>query len=141
MKITIKKGDIIAPVTVQMLDENGQLKEAKGKLHWKRLPQLEVGKLIAERLKAKGIEKVVFDRGRFLYHGRVKALAEAAREATGWVPINAAGERLPAWWSCMYDTVPVAFRSPARFSFFPAGLPKSWHATQWRLNTVCTSAR
>jgi large subunit ribosomal protein L18 len=40
----------------------------------------EVGKLIAERLKALGIEKVVFDRGRFLYHGRVKALADAARE-------------------------------------------------------------
>ena len=40
----------------------------------------EVGKLIAERLKAKGIEKVIFDRGRFLYHGRVKALAESARE-------------------------------------------------------------
>ena len=41
----------------------------------------EVGKLIAERLKAKGIDKVVFDRGRFLYHGRVKALADAARES------------------------------------------------------------
>jgi large subunit ribosomal protein L18 len=40
----------------------------------------EVGKLIAERLKALGIDKVVFDRGRFLYHGRVKALADAARE-------------------------------------------------------------
>jgi large subunit ribosomal protein L18 len=40
----------------------------------------EVGKLIAERLKAIGVEKVVFDRGRFLYHGRVKALADAARE-------------------------------------------------------------
>ncbi|KUG22745.1 lsu ribosomal protein l18p (l5e) [hydrocarbon metagenome] len=40
----------------------------------------EVGKLIAERLKAQGIDKVVFDRGRFLYHGRVKALADAARE-------------------------------------------------------------
>lgn len=42
---------------------------------------LAVGKLIAERLIAKGIEKVVFDRGGNLYHGRVKALAEAAREA------------------------------------------------------------
>jgi large subunit ribosomal protein L18 len=40
-----------------------------------------VGRLIAERAKAKGVQKVVFDRGGYLYHGRVKALAEAAREA------------------------------------------------------------
>ena len=40
-----------------------------------------VGKLIAERAKEKKIDTVVFDRGRFLYHGRVKALADAAREA------------------------------------------------------------
>ena len=40
-----------------------------------------VGKLIAERAKEKQIAEVVFDRGRFIYHGRVKALAEAAREA------------------------------------------------------------
>jgi large subunit ribosomal protein L18 len=40
-----------------------------------------IGKLIAERAKEKGITKVVFDRGGYLYHGRVKALAEAAREA------------------------------------------------------------
>ncbi|MBI3523072.1 MAG: 50S ribosomal protein L18 [Betaproteobacteria bacterium] len=39
-----------------------------------------VGKLIAERAKAKGIETVSFDRSGFHYHGRVKALAEAARE-------------------------------------------------------------
>jgi large subunit ribosomal protein L18 len=41
----------------------------------------QVGKLIAERAKAQGITKVVFDRGGYLYHGRVKALADAAREA------------------------------------------------------------
>ena len=40
-----------------------------------------VGKVIAERAKEKGIEKVVFDRGGYQYHGRVQALAEAAREA------------------------------------------------------------
>jgi large subunit ribosomal protein L18 len=39
-----------------------------------------VGKTIAERAKAKGIDKVVFDRGGYLYHGRIKALADAARE-------------------------------------------------------------
>lgn len=42
---------------------------------------VEVGKLIAQRSLEKGITKVVFDRGGNLYHGRVKALAEAAREA------------------------------------------------------------
>jgi len=40
-----------------------------------------VGKLIAERAQEKGIKKVVFDRGGYLYHGRIKALADAAREA------------------------------------------------------------
>ena len=40
-----------------------------------------VGKVIAERARSKGIEAVVFDRGGYIYHGRVKALADAAREA------------------------------------------------------------
>jgi large subunit ribosomal protein L18 len=39
-----------------------------------------VGKLVAERAAAKGVKDVVFDRGQYLYHGRVKALADAARE-------------------------------------------------------------
>jgi large subunit ribosomal protein L18 len=41
----------------------------------------EVGKLVAERALEKGIENVVFDRGGYIYHGRVSSLAEAAREA------------------------------------------------------------
>ena len=40
-----------------------------------------VGKLVAERAVGKGVTEVVFDRGRYLYHGRVKALGDAAREA------------------------------------------------------------
>ncbi len=41
----------------------------------------EVGKALAQRAKQKGIDKAVFDRGGYIYHGRVKALADAAREA------------------------------------------------------------
>lgn len=41
----------------------------------------QVGALVARRAREKGIERVVFDRGGYLYHGRVKALADAAREA------------------------------------------------------------
>jgi large subunit ribosomal protein L18 len=40
-----------------------------------------IGKLVAQRAKEKGITRVVFDRGGFAYHGRIKALADAAREA------------------------------------------------------------
>ncbi len=42
---------------------------------------VEIGKLVAERAKANNVSKVVFDRGGFIYHGKVKALADAAREA------------------------------------------------------------
>jgi large subunit ribosomal protein L18 len=41
----------------------------------------EIGKVIADRAKEKGIKSVVFDRGGYIYHGRVRSLAEAAREA------------------------------------------------------------
>ncbi|NJN49810.1 MAG: 50S ribosomal protein L18, partial [Alkalinema sp. RL_2_19] len=58
-------------------------KELKGKLDSgaNQAAATEVGKLIAKRAKSKGVAQVVFDRGGNLYHGRVKALAEAAREA------------------------------------------------------------
>jgi large subunit ribosomal protein L18 len=41
----------------------------------------DIGRLVAERARAAGVERVVFDRGGFLYHGRVAAVADAAREA------------------------------------------------------------
>lgn len=53
------------------LKETGSNKDAAGK----------VGKLIAKRAKAAGVDTVVFDRGGFRYHGRVKALADAARDS------------------------------------------------------------
>lgn len=46
-----------------------------------RLRLAKVGELVAKRASEKGITNVVFDRGGYLYHGRVKALADAAREA------------------------------------------------------------
>jgi large subunit ribosomal protein L18 len=57
-------------------------KELAKKIKGKKKAEVaaEVGKLIASRLLALGVDKVVFDRGRFLYHGRVKALADGARE-------------------------------------------------------------
>ena len=59
------------------LTKKGESKKTGGNVS----AAVEVGKLIAERAQAKGIKKVVFDRGGYLYHGRIKALADAAREA------------------------------------------------------------
>ncbi|MFQ6016893.1 MAG: 50S ribosomal protein L18 [Kiloniellaceae bacterium] len=58
-------------------------KSLKGKLKngADKAAAAEVGKLIAERALAAGVREVVFDRGRYLFHGRVEALANAAREA------------------------------------------------------------
>jgi large subunit ribosomal protein L18 len=55
-------------------------KEARAKTGATIASAQEVGRKIAERAKAAGITRVVFDRGGFLFHGRVKALADAARE-------------------------------------------------------------
>ena len=55
-------------------------KDLKGKANATRDGAAAVGKAIAERAKKAGVSSVVFDRGGFLFHGRVKALADAARE-------------------------------------------------------------
>jgi large subunit ribosomal protein L18 len=64
--VTIASASSIA----QKLKSGGNLAAAK-----------EIGKAIAEKAQEKGVKKVVFDRGGFLYHGRVNALADSAREA------------------------------------------------------------
>ncbi len=76
-QIFAAEGDkvLVAASTVQK-DVRGELK-ATGNVEAAKA----VGRAIAERAKAKGIAKVAFDRSGFMYHGRVKALAEAAREA------------------------------------------------------------
>ena len=56
-------------------------KELRGSASKKSEEAAVVGRLIAERAKAAGVERVVFDRAGFRYHGRIKSLAEAAREA------------------------------------------------------------
>jgi large subunit ribosomal protein L18 len=56
-------------------------KDARGKTGSTVSAAQEVGKRLAEAAKAAGVTQVVFDRGGFLYHGRVKALADAARES------------------------------------------------------------
>lgn len=59
---------------------DGEIKKGKDKKDNKMLIAYEVGKLIAEKAKTKKIKKIVFDRGGYKYHGRVKRLAEGARE-------------------------------------------------------------
>jgi large subunit ribosomal protein L18 len=67
----LKGETLVAASTVEVKSKTGgNLASAK-----------EIGKQVAEKAKAKGISKVVFDRGGYLYHGRIRALADAAREA------------------------------------------------------------
>ena len=70
------KGITLAAASSQMKDLKGELKYG-GNVAAAKV----VGKKIAEVAKAKGIELVCFDRGHYRYHGRIKALADAAREA------------------------------------------------------------
>jgi len=66
---------------VTLLSASSKEKEIAGITGIKKAEQAKlVGKLLASKCKEKGIEKVVFDRGGYKYHGRVKSLADAARE-------------------------------------------------------------
>lgn len=62
--------------SMSTVDKTFTASEEKGKIS----DAFQVGKELAEKVKAKGVEKVVFDRGGYIYHGRVKALSEGARE-------------------------------------------------------------
>ena len=76
-------------IYVQVIDDRDQTtvaaastneKEGKAPKTWNKDAAISVGKKIAERAKAAGVTQVMFDRGGYIYHGRIKALAEAARE-------------------------------------------------------------
>ena len=75
-------------IEAQLIDDQaGKTLAAASSLHLKKsfkgnktAQAAEVGKTVAEAAKKAGVESVVFDRGGYLYHGRVKALADAARE-------------------------------------------------------------
>ena len=69
------KGETLASASSLEKDMRGSMKNGANIAAAKA-----VGKLVAERAAAKGVKDVVFDRGGYLYHGRVKALADAARE-------------------------------------------------------------
>ncbi len=69
------RGVTLASASSLESDLRGSLKTGADKA-----AAIAVGKLIAERASANGVNKVVFDRGAYLFHGRVKALADAARE-------------------------------------------------------------
>jgi large subunit ribosomal protein L18 len=70
------KGHTVAAASTVEKEIRGQLKTGADKA-----AAAAVGKLVAERASAKGVKEVVFDRGSYRFHGRIKALADAARES------------------------------------------------------------
>jgi large subunit ribosomal protein L18 len=66
-------------VAVSTVEE--ELRNKLNQKTWNVQAAKEVGKIIAERATAKGIKEIVFDRGGYKYHGRIKALADSARES------------------------------------------------------------
>lgn len=82
MNISAQIIDDVKGITLASASTQVSKKEAKGKKTCCNIKAAtEVGKVIAESAKKAGVEEVFFDRGAYLYHGRVKALADAAREA------------------------------------------------------------
>ena len=87
LRLSVHRSD--KNISAQIIDDaNGvtvaaasSLEGGKGKRGSDTAAAAAIGKLIAERAIEKGVKDVVFDRGGYIYHGRVKALAEAAREA------------------------------------------------------------
>jgi large subunit ribosomal protein L18 len=73
--------DVAGHTLVAACDLEAEIRERAGEGATKSAKAKAVGQVVAERAKAAGIETVVFDRGGFLYHGRVKAVAEGARES------------------------------------------------------------
>jgi large subunit ribosomal protein L18 len=72
--------DDVKGVTVVSASTLDEAFRKSGKKSSDKAGAAEIGKLIAERALSKGQKRVVFDRGRYMFHGRVKALADAARE-------------------------------------------------------------
>lgn len=73
--------DLAGQTLVAASDLEQEIKDRAGEGATKAVRAKVVGQMIGERAKAAGIDTVVFDRGGFLYHGRVRAVAEGAREA------------------------------------------------------------
>ena len=87
LRLSVHRSD--KNISAQVIDDEqgvtvasaSSLEGGKGKKGSDTAAAAAIGKLIAERAIEKGVKDVVFDRGEYIYHGRVKALAEAAREA------------------------------------------------------------
>ena len=73
-----KSSTLVSASDLELVEKKARPKKEKGKS--KTSVSFEVGKLLAEKAKKKNIKRVIFDRGGFKYHGRIKSLADGARE-------------------------------------------------------------
>ena len=79
-RVVLQLIDDVHGKTLVAVKERGNAKESKKAVKTKLEYAREAGKLLAEEARTKGIQRVVFDRGGYAYHGRVQAVAEGARE-------------------------------------------------------------